>query len=219
MSEFLTGTPKRRSINDIMVPFSIFCYSDLFSLMSFTILKSFFCRTVIALGILFFVVVSAYEFQTIYNPFSGRLDYHVTSNFTNYNVTANYYCNSTDCYLIDSFISMVGGNCSIGGSCVNITYLDYDNQGNLNISGNYTGNEYRNLTGDIEWIKPEHIFDVDDADVETDLNTYVDIPGDIMTGNLTTLNLTVESTISSTQHKTYLEFTDKGEMILWFSRS
>ena len=36
----------------------------------------------------------------------------------------------------------------------------------------------------LEFIKPEHISDVDDEDVETDLNTYVDVGGDNMTGPL-----------------------------------
>ncbi len=35
-----------------------------------------------------------------------------------------------------------------------------------------------------EWINPENIVDVDDEDIESDLNTYVDIAGDIMTGPL-----------------------------------
>lgn len=35
-----------------------------------------------------------------------------------------------------------------------------------------------------EWINPGEIADVDDADIETDLNTYVDIGGDTMIGDL-----------------------------------
>lgn len=41
------------------------------------------------------------------------------------------------------------------------------------------------VTSGIPFIKPEHIIDVDDAQIEGDLNTYVDIAGDTMTGNLT----------------------------------
>lgn len=35
-----------------------------------------------------------------------------------------------------------------------------------------------------EWINPGDVFDIDDEDIETDLNTYVDIGGDTMTGDL-----------------------------------
>ena len=49
---------------------------------------------------------------------------------------------------------------------------------------NITASNYMNATGSIEWIKPEHIYDVDAADIEGDLNTFVDIAGDNMTGNL-----------------------------------
>ncbi|KKK57283.1 hypothetical protein LCGC14_3056020, partial [marine sediment metagenome] len=35
-----------------------------------------------------------------------------------------------------------------------------------------------------EWITPSYVIDIDDEDVETDLNTYVDIAGDKMTGIL-----------------------------------
>ena len=61
----------------------------------------------------------------------------------------------------------------------------------INNSGNYVVNltdanvtNLRNSTGDIEWIRPANIYDVDDEDIESDLNTYVDIAGDTMTGTL-----------------------------------
>ncbi|TET75150.1 MAG: hypothetical protein E3J56_00990 [Candidatus Aminicenantes bacterium] len=53
---------------------------------------------------------------------------------------------------------------------------------------NLTAEMFIDSTDGIEWIRPEHIFDVDDADIETDLNTYVDIAGDTMTGDLTGTN-------------------------------
>jgi len=51
---------------------------------------------------------------------------------------------------------------------------------------------FRNGTGSVEWIGPAHILDVDDADIETDLNTYMDVAGDTATGwqNFTTTNNT-----------------------------
>lgn len=61
--------------------------------------------------------------------------------------------------------------------------LDIATLGNITLN-NLTFTNLMNASGSIEWIMPEHIFDVDDADVETDLNTYVDIAGDTMTGNL-----------------------------------
>ena len=47
------------------------------------------------------------------------------------------------------------------------------------------------MTSGSEFIYPEHVADIDDEDVESDLNTYVDIAGDTMTGKLTTTNVTV----------------------------
>ena len=66
-------------------------------------------------------------------------------------------------------------------------------QGNVDLkklynvtNGSYIFTDYyANSSGALEWIGPSNIFDVDDADIETDLNTYVDIAGDTMTGNLT----------------------------------
>ena len=45
-----------------------------------------------------------------------------------------------------------------------------------------------NITEDLicpACINPEDVNDIDDEDIETDLNTYVDIAGDTMNGNLT----------------------------------
>jgi len=75
-------------------------------------------------------------------------------------------------------------------------YVDWLNTSNNNyISDVNTSIEARiwtNVTASA-WINPEHINDVDDADIETDLNTYVDIDGDIMTGNL---NMTSNNNIT-----------------------
>jgi len=45
--------------------------------------------------ILLAVVVSAYQFQTIYNPFTGKLDYYV-SNYSGENVSFHYICLDDD---------------------------------------------------------------------------------------------------------------------------
>ncbi len=57
---------------------------------------------------------------------------------------------------------------------------------NLNVTENISAGEYRNSSFDLDWIGPANIFDVDDEDIEGDLNTYVDIAGDTMTGPLNT---------------------------------
>lgn len=47
-------------------------------------------------------------------------------------------------------------------------------------------------------INPADVNDIDDEDIETDLNTYVDIAGDVMTGNLTLQrNLIMNGTFSN----------------------
>jgi len=56
--------------------------------------------------------------------------------------------------------------------------------GILKVTGQIRAESYRNSSGDLEWIKPENILDVDKEDIETDLNTFVDIDGDVMTGTL-----------------------------------
>lgn len=61
---------------------------------------------------------------------------------------------------------------------------DFKNYYNIFNVKNITAEEYLNASGDKEWIRPEHIADVDKADIEGDLNTFVDIAGDNMTGNL-----------------------------------
>jgi len=55
---------------------------------------------------------------------------------------------------------------------------------NIITSLNVTAENFLDKTDGLEWIKPEHIYDVDKADIETDLNTFVDIAGDTMTGDL-----------------------------------
>jgi hypothetical protein len=55
----------------------------------------------------------------------------------------------------------------------------------INMStNNITSDGYLNSSGSLEWISPANILDVDDEDIETDLNTYVDVGGDTMSGDL-----------------------------------
>lgn len=69
-------------------------------------------------------------------------------------------------------------------------------QDTLDVVGTINFTTLEQATDGVEWIKPEHVFDIDKADIETDLNTFVDIAGDTMTGNLNIsgANLTVNET-------------------------
>jgi hypothetical protein len=58
--------------------------------------------------LLFIGLASAYQFSTIYNPYTGKQDFFQTENYTGYNVTANYFCLSSNC--IQSWPSGVTGN-------------------------------------------------------------------------------------------------------------
>ena len=91
-------------------------------------------------------------------------------------------------------------NCSVGTSCSSITYdseLAYINNCSVDQSCSnviYTTDKLGNTTLEIQevswanvtagqWILPEHILDVDKENIEGDMNTFVDIPGDEMTGD------------------------------------
>jgi hypothetical protein len=66
---------------------------------------------------------------------------------------------------------------------VNLNF--YNRSGNLNSSSyNITASEFLNASGEKEWISSENVFDIDKEDIEGDLNTFVDIAGDTMTGQL-----------------------------------
>ena len=58
------------------------------------------------------------------------------------------------------------------------------NNTGAHVLSNLSAYNYFNKSGDLNWIRPENVFDIDDEDIESDLNTYVDIAGDIMAGNL-----------------------------------
>jgi hypothetical protein len=84
------------------------------------------------------------------------------------------------------------GNIGIGPNVTNPAHL-------LTVEGNVSAHNYLNGSGVLEWIEPRHILDVDDEDVETDLNTYIDVAGDNFsgwingTGNITTTgNMTAD---------------------------
>ena len=65
--------------------------------------------------------------------------------------------------------------------------LDYYRTGNFSgesvNADNFSSDYYLNSSGDEEWIGPENIYDVDKADIEGDLNTFLDVAGDTWEGN------------------------------------
>jgi hypothetical protein len=111
--------------------------------------------------------VNALELKTIYNPFTRQLDYYRSSNFSGENMTVGNKIDFALGAIIDNLIS----------GYIRIT-------GGLIVTGDILANNYLNSSGSKEWIGPENIFDVDKADIEGDLNTFVDVAGDTMEGNL-----------------------------------
>ena len=59
------------------------------------------------------------------------------------------------------------------------------------LNGTWNASVWFNYTIDDEWITPAQVLDIDKEDIESDLNTFVDIAGDIMTGGLQTTDLNI----------------------------
>jgi len=91
-------------------------------------------------------------------------------------------------------------------------YVNYNIQGNdiYNVT-NVNATSFRNSTGDLDWIRPENVFDIDDEDIETDLNTYVDVAGDVIDHlNFTAGNVTMNDTgVYSNDYKSFARAYDK----------
>lgn len=83
-------------------------------------------------------IVFAVNTMTVYNPFTGKFDFVRTINFSGENVTADYF--KGDGSLLTGVSG--GSNCNVTGSCQSIAYLDYANEGDLNISGNVTSGDF-----------------------------------------------------------------------------
>jgi len=142
----------------------------------------------IVMGLLCMSFASAFVFEYTYNPFTGRLDAHITSNLTGENITAT-----------SIFVSLV--NASHG----NFTTLNaskfrggefFGNGSSLNgitsigcasdflTSQVLLGNgSCFNLTGR-KWITSAEVIDIDKEVIEGDMNVFVDVIGDNMTGPL-----------------------------------
>jgi len=76
----------------------------------------------------------------------------------------------------------------VGGTLLfNTTLTDANITGNLTVTENISAKYYLNGSGIIAWIKPENIDRVSKANIEGGSlpNLFVDIAGDVMTGNLT----------------------------------
>ena len=91
------------------------------------------------------------------------------------NCSVDTSCNSIT---YDSELAYIN-NCSVDQSCDNVIYTT-DDTGNTTLEIREVC--YANVTAG-KWILPEHILDVDKENIEGDMNTFVDIPGDEMTGD------------------------------------
>jgi len=89
------------------------------------------------------------------------------------------------CTLVDTDTTI--NNCSIDQSCDNIIYTT-DKLYNTSLEIRTVS--WANATAG-EWITPAYVLDIDKEDIETDLNTFVDIAGDTMTGPLQTTKLNI----------------------------
>ncbi len=76
------------------------------------------------------VILSAYSYQTIYNPFTGKLDYHITANMSGENITAdNFFGSITE---LDPFWS--ANQSSYWNTSTNLDFTT-----NLTTTGNLSG--------------------------------------------------------------------------------
>lgn len=150
----------------------------------------------------------------------------------------NNVCNATNCYTLYDFLldtvgaGAGGGLGTVGPYLYNDTTFHYFNETFLNITidareidtnasticsndevllGNTTCFDIINR----EWITPAEVQDIDDEDIEGDLNTYVDIAGDTMTGNLETQNITAENiTLTSRGYSMMFYFDEGGNFLI-----
>lgn len=116
-----------------------------------------------------FTVFPSFNLETVQNPWTKQRDWVTSLNQTGFNITADHFKGNGS--LLVGISGLGANNCSGLNSCITLIYSNNQTWiwGIINIS---------------EWIRPEVIIDVDDEDIETDLNTYVDIAGDAMTGDL-----------------------------------
>jgi len=151
-------------------------------------------------------LVAGQNTMFMFNPFSGVLDFVLDVNQTGDNLTADFFFG--DGSLLTGIVS--GGtdtNCSAGGSCSTVAYVNRSNSGYLNVTEWMRAMFYYNSSGALDWITPANVFDIDYEDIESDLNTYVDIGGDTMTSNLHIegdINATGRAYISPIGSTTYL---------------
>ena len=78
----------------------------------------------------------------------------------------------------------------------------WNSSGTINTTEVVIAESYRNSTNDLEWIRPENVYDIDDADIEGDVNTYWDIAGDTGAGNMDLNNYNI-SNVHSVKIGTY----------------
>lgn len=119
-------------------------------------------------------------------------------------IIGNRFCNASNaCFTLSELNASGGGsgadlNCNSTGSCSggNVSYMNFPNTGNFNISGNHSASEYLNGSNDLEWIGPENIKDVDLEDIclPGEVCPFVRITGDVVD----VLNVTNQALLATT---------------------
>lgn len=125
-------------------------------------------------------------------------DANITGNFIGNVTTTNWFSGLFNWTILSSFLSFTGSVLDFDSSLLNATILSLDSNASTICSGSSVllGNASCSDIYGVEWITPAQVDDIDDEDIETDLNTYVDIAGDTMTGNLTIGTTTTSNQIS-----------------------
>ena len=88
------------------------------------------------IGLAIIALITAYQLQTVYNPFTGKLDYTVTSNFSGDNITADYYFGDgskltgidvTDIWVNETGDTMTGNLNMSSNNITNVGYIKVTN--------------------------------------------------------------------------------------------
>ena len=70
---------------------------------------------------------------------------------------------------------------------------------------------FLDYTYGLEWIRPENVYDIDKEDIESDLNTFVDIAGDTMVGALI---VQAAVTVANVVSEKYLQFSGSAQDVI-----
>ncbi len=103
------------------------------------------------------------------------------TNVSDLNVTGGLYVRDKASF--DSQIIMQGNSIHDLLSSLNTSLNNSFRLEDINLNSTIVPQSWGNVTNG-EWITPSYVVDIDDEDVETDLNTYVDVGGDEIIGDL-----------------------------------